>query len=152
MNAATRIDIPPSLLSYVVARSMPDFHRSLFPRERGKKKKRKKEKREKKKKESWNFSRPAGRGGKGSIVFQISSTRFVTSWSGNERFPLISFFFSSNRKIGENIEEAFCSIFDDGISMPRIDRRRSKKTIAKHVSVSWRNVRGQSLQRIRIEH
>lgn len=45
MNAAP-IDIPPSLLSYVAARSMPDFHRSLFPRERKKGGERKRKNRE----------------------------------------------------------------------------------------------------------
>lgn len=63
----------------------------------------------------------------------------------------------SSRRIERlaKIEEAFYSIFDDGISMPRISGNCSKKT--KHVSVSW-NVRGgieaggQSLQRIRIAH
>lgn len=65
MNAATRIDIPPSLLSYVVARSMPDFHRSLFPRERGKKKKKKKGKKGKEKERIVKFFKAGGKGREG---------------------------------------------------------------------------------------
>lgn len=141
MNAAP-IDIPPSLLSYVVARSMPDFHRSLFPRER--------KKGGKEKEKIVKFFKAGGEGK--DVPNFLDEVRYLVVDNDSRSLAF------SSRRIERlaKIEEAFCSIFARwNIDAEDQRKRRSKKT--KHVSVSW-NVRGgieaggQSLQRIRIAH
>lgn len=112
MNAAP-IDIPPSLLSYVVARSMPDFHRSLFPRER--------KKGGKEKEKIVKFFKAGGEGK--DVPNFLDEVRYLVVDNDSRSLAF------SSRRIERlaKIEEAFCSIFDDGISMPRISGNAVRK-------------------------